>query len=36
MADHYKHLEKAMCKELERLDRKYASDADDMTLADVE
>lgn len=33
--EHYKNLEKAMCKELEKLDRKYTSDTE-MTDQDAE
>lgn len=33
---HYEKLEEAMCKELEKLDRKYASDMPEMTTQDVE
>ena len=32
----YEHLEEAMCKELEKLDKKYASDVPEMTVQDVE
>ena len=28
MAEHYKNLEKAMCKELEKLDKKYTADVE--------
>ena len=28
MAEHYEHLEKAMCKELEKLDKKYMADVE--------
>ena len=35
MAEHYKNLEKAMCKELEKLDKKYTADAE-MTEQDAE
>ena len=33
---HYEHLEEAMCKELEKLDKKYANDVPEMTVQDVE
>ena len=36
MMHHYENLTKAMCKELERLDRKYASDVPEMAAQDVE
>lgn len=32
----YENLEEAMCKELEKLDKKYAADAAEMTVQDVE
>lgn len=32
----YENLEKAMCKELEKLDNKYASDVPEMSVQDVE
>ena len=35
MAEHYKNLEKAMCKELEKLDKKYTADVE-MTEQDAE
>lgn len=35
MADRYEHLEKAMCKELEKLDKKYTADVE-MTEQDAE
>jgi hypothetical protein len=35
MAEHYKNLEKAMCKELEKLDKKYTADVE-MTPTDAE
>lgn len=35
MAEHYEHLEKAMCKELEKLDKKYTADVE-MTDQDAE
>ena len=35
MAEHYEHLEKAMCKELEKLDKKYTADVE-MTEQDAE
>lgn len=35
MAEHYEHLEKAMCKELEKLDKKYTADME-MTQQDAE
>lgn len=28
MAEHYEHLEKALCKELEKLDKKYSADVE--------
>ena len=28
MAERYEHLEKAMCKELEKLDKKYTADVE--------
>lgn len=34
--EHYEHLEKAMCEELKKLDKKYAGDLDGMTEKDVE
>ena len=34
--DRYEHLEKAMCKELEKLDKKYANDVPEMSVQDVE
>ena len=34
--EHYEHLEKAMCKELDKLDKKYAGDLPEMTVQDVE
>lgn len=36
MANHYEHLEKAMCKELDRLDKKYMEDLPEMSVQDVE
>ena len=33
---HYDNLEEAMCKELELLDKKYASEQGEMSTADVE
>ena len=33
---HYEHLEEAMCDELEKLDKKYASDVPEMSVQDVE
>jgi len=33
---HYNHLEEAMCKELEKLDKKYATDVPEMSVQDVE
>lgn len=36
MAERYEHLEKALCKELEKLDKKYGGDVSDMTDADLE
>ena len=35
MAERYEHLEKAMCKELEKLDKKYTADVE-MTEQDAE
>ena len=35
MAERYEHLEKAMCKELEKLDKKYTADME-MTEQDAE
>ena len=35
MADHYENLEKAMCKELEKLDKKYTADVE-MNPTDLE
>jgi len=35
MAEHYENLEKAMCKELEKLDKKYTADTE-MTDVDAE
>ena len=35
MAEHYKNLEKAMCKELERLDKKYTAETE-MTVDDAD
>ena len=32
----YENLEKAMCRELERLDKKYGGDVNEMTAQDVE
>ena len=32
----YENLEKAMCKELDKLDKKYANDVPEMTVQDVE
>lgn len=32
----YENLEEAMCKELEKLDKKYASDVAEMSVQDVE
>lgn len=34
--DRYEHLEKAMCKELEKLDKKYMNDVPEMSVQDVE
>ena len=34
--EHYENLEKAMCKELEKLDKKYANDVPEMSVQDVE
>lgn len=33
---HYENLERAMCKELDQLDKKYASDLPEMSVQDVE
>ena len=33
---HYENLEEAMCKELEKLDKKYASDPGEMSVQDAE
>ena len=33
---HYENLEKAMCNELEKLDRKYGGDVGEMSAQDVE
>lgn len=33
---HYENLEKAMCNELEKLDKKYGGDAGEMSVQDVE
>ena len=33
---HYEHLEKAMCNELEKLDKKYGGDVGEMSQQDVE
>lgn len=33
---HYENLEQAMCKELDRLDKKYANDLPEMSVQDVE
>ena len=35
MAEHYKNLEKAMCKELEKLDKKYTAEVE-MSPTDAE
>lgn len=35
MSEHYENLEKAMCKELEKLDKKYTANAE-LTEQDVE
>ncbi len=35
MSEHYENLEKAMCKELEKLDKKYTADTE-MTDVDAE
>ena len=32
----YENLEQAMCKELEKLDKKYANDVPEMSVQDVE
>jgi len=32
----YENLEEAMCKELERLDKKYGADQEEMSVQDVE
>lgn len=34
--DRYEHLEKAMCRELEKLDKKYTSDPGEMSLQDLD
>lgn len=36
MGKRYEDLQEAMCRELEMLDKKYASDAGEMTAQDVE
>lgn len=36
MGKHYENLEEAMCKELEMLDKKYAAEAGEMSVGDVE
>lgn len=33
---HYEHLEKALCSELEKLDKKYGGDVGEMSAQDVE
>ena len=33
---HYEHLEEAMCKELEKLDKKYSNETGEMTVQDAE
>ena len=33
---HYEHIEEAMCKELEKLDKKYGGDPTEMTIQDAE
>lgn len=33
---HYENLEEALCKELDKLDKKYASDVAEMSVQDVE
>ena len=33
---HYENLEKAMCKELDKLDKKYMNDVPEMSVQDVE
>jgi hypothetical protein len=33
---HYENLEKAMCRELEKLDKKYDGDVPEMSVQDVE
>ena len=33
---HYKNLEEAMCKELEKLDKKYGTNVPEMAVQDVE
>jgi len=33
---HYENLEEAMCKELDKLDKKYANDVPEMSVQDVE
>lgn len=34
--NHYENLEHAMCRELEKLDKKYGSDVPEMSVQDVE
>lgn len=34
--ERYEYLDKAMCKELEKLNKKYAGDIDEMTDKDIE
>ena len=36
MAERYEHLQKALCKELEKLDKKYTGDVGEMTDVDAE
>ena len=33
---HYEHLEEAMCRELEKLDKKYAGESGEMSVQDAE
>jgi len=33
---HYEHLEEAMCKELEKLDKKYSGETGEMSVQDAE
>lgn len=36
MGKHYENLEEAMCSELDRLDKKYASERGEMSVQDAE